>query len=126
MPVDAFVVALLPMSTTWTEPRVRRLVELLSGRWVLAVLAALEDGPLRRTALRQQLGAVSDKVLTDTLRRLEAAKLLQRTLVAGVPPQVDHALTDIAHTLWPVLATLEDWSSTHRDEDRLAAHSNAP
>jgi DNA-binding HxlR family transcriptional regulator len=98
----------------WSESRIRPVVHLLAGRWVLGVLASLEGGPLRRAELRRQLPLVADKVLTETLRRLEEAGFVTRCLTPGVPPQVDYALTDTAMSLWPVLMTLDEWSATDK------------
>jgi DNA-binding HxlR family transcriptional regulator len=102
------------MAVNWNEARVRRLVALLAGRWVLSVLGALDDGPLRRRKLRLRIdGAVSDKVLTETLTRLSDDGFVTRTLTPGVPPQVDYALTDLAASLGPVLGALDDWATAH-------------
>lgn len=97
----------------WSEERVRPVVELLAGRWVLGTFQALDDGPLRRVELRRQLGGVSDKVLTETLRRLHVAGWVTRAFTPGVPAQVDYALTDQARSLWPLLADLHAWSEEH-------------
>jgi DNA-binding HxlR family transcriptional regulator len=83
----------------WSPDIVRPLVELIAGRWVLAILWALESGSLRRVVLRSRLGPVSDKVLTDTLRRLELHGLVSRTMVASVPVEVDYDLTLVARRL---------------------------
>jgi DNA-binding HxlR family transcriptional regulator len=49
----------------WRSASVTPIVALISGRWALPILHALENGPLRRNALRERVGAVSDKVLTE-------------------------------------------------------------
>lgn len=100
----------------WSEDRVRPVLELLVGRWVLGTFRALDDGPLRRVELRRQLGGVSDKVLTETLRRLEEAGWVSRTFTPGMPAQTDYALTDRARSLWPLLADVFDWSEEHASE----------
>jgi DNA-binding HxlR family transcriptional regulator len=106
------------MPVTWTEARVRRLVALLAGRWVLSILSALDDGPLRRRTLRLRIdGAVSDKVLTETLTRLAEDGLVTRTLTPGVPPQVDYGLTDPATSLGPILEVLDEWAASHLSDE---------
>jgi DNA-binding HxlR family transcriptional regulator len=92
------------------------LVRIIDGRWVLPILHTLHDGPLRRSALRQQLDAVSDKVLTETLRRLQRHHLITRTAIATVPVEVDYALTALAHSLWPILADMQAWAVLHEVE----------
>jgi DNA-binding HxlR family transcriptional regulator len=94
----------------WSSTAVSSFVALIAGRWVLPILQALEDRPLRRKALRDGVGSVSDKVLTETLRRMEADKLVFRTAIASVPVEVDYALTSFARTLWPVLSQMENWA----------------
>lgn len=82
---------------------------MLSARWVPPILRALEGGPLRRNALRHRLGPVSDKILTETLRRMEANRLVIRTAVATVPVEVDYALTQFALNVWPILHGVQQW-----------------
>jgi DNA-binding HxlR family transcriptional regulator len=97
----------------WDVARVGRPVNLLAGRWALAILAALENGPLRRRRLSLQLHGISEKVLTETLRRLEGSGLVQRTLIPEVPSHVEYALTDCSIALRPVLEALDDWAASH-------------
>lgn len=86
---------------------------MIDGRWVLPILRSLRDGPLRRNALRQRVGSVTDKVLTETLRRMEAHELVSRTAVASVPVEVNYALTPFALSLWPMLCEMQRWASEH-------------
>lgn len=69
----------------WNPDAVRNALSLIEGRWVLPVLRALESGPMRRHVLHRRLHPISDKVLTETLRRMEAADLVRRTAIASVP-----------------------------------------
>jgi DNA-binding HxlR family transcriptional regulator len=93
---------------------------ILACRWVLPIFAVLENGPLRRRALRDQInGQVSDKVLTETLVRLSMAGLVTRTVVPSVPLQVDYALTDLGLSLRPVLNVLDQWAAAHLLEERV-------
>jgi DNA-binding HxlR family transcriptional regulator len=97
--------------TDWSPPHVTRVLDQFAGRWALPILKSLEGGPLRRRALRAQLGPVSDKVLTETLRRLEVHALVSRTAVPTVPVEVNYALTERARGLWPLLATIASWDA---------------
>ena len=67
----------------------------IGDKWTVLVIGALVGGPLRFTELRQRVGGVAPKVLTQTLRALERDGLLTRTVYAQVPPRVDYALTDL-------------------------------
>lgn len=96
--------------SAWSERRVRPVILLLAGRWVLGILQALDQGELRRVDLRRSLDGVSEKVLTDTLRRLERAGWVRRTFTAGVPARVDYSLTETARSLWPLLSQFQAWT----------------
>lgn len=71
----------------------RQTLEDVTGRWGSLTLAALADGPLRFGALRRRIEGVSEKMLSQTLKTLEADGLVSRTDHATSPPRVDYALT---------------------------------
>jgi len=73
-------------------------------------LYALKEGPLRRNLLHERIGDVSNKVLTETLRRLESQRLIKRKTVASVPVEVDYGLTARGRRLWPLLHELHRWA----------------
>lgn len=73
--------------------RIRAGAELFAHRWDIVVLAALHDGPHRRCDLHQRVGGLSDKSLTEALRRLGASGLVERQRFGARPPRVDYALT---------------------------------
>jgi len=93
----------------------------LSGRWVVPVLAALHRGALRRAVLRDELRGVSDKILTDTLRRMETNGLVIRSIVPSVPIEVDYALTEYGRSLWPVLSVVHNWAANSPNPPALNA-----
>ncbi|MEU4657130.1 helix-turn-helix domain-containing protein [Streptomyces sp. NPDC023723] len=97
--------------------RLRAATDLLAHTWDPVVLAALREGPRRRRELRAAIGGVSDKVLTDSLRRLLAAGLIGRRAGAAAPPRVDYALTGLGQSLveGPMRA-LARWAVDHGDE----------
>jgi DNA-binding HxlR family transcriptional regulator len=78
----------------WSSVGVNTVVRLIAGRGVLPpILQALDAGPLRRNALRQRVGAVSEMILRGTLRRMEVDSLIRRTLIERVSVEVDDGLT---------------------------------
>lgn len=79
--------------------QLRAVVDLFTHRWDLVVLAALHDGPHRRGALHERVGGLSDKSLTETLRRLLQAGLIERQRYGQRPPRVDYALTTLGVSL---------------------------
>lgn len=97
--------------------RVRVAADLLAHTWNPVVLTALRSGPRRRRLLRAEIGGISDKVLTETLRRLERSGLVERAAYAEAPPRVDYALTALGRSLVDgPLAALGRWSLDHGEE----------
>jgi len=97
--------------------RVRQLADLFAQTWNPVVLLALRPGPRRRRTLREEIGGISDKVLTDTLRRLQAQGLISRTAYAEAPPRVDYALTELGRSIVDgPLKALGAWVAEHGDE----------
>jgi DNA-binding HxlR family transcriptional regulator len=91
----------------------REVLDRIGDRWTTLVVCSLEDGPMRFSELGRRIEGISQKMLTQTLRGLERDGLVTRTVHAQVPPRVDYALTDLGHTLTPVLAALDTWARAH-------------
>ena len=91
----------------------RQLFDLVTARWAALVLVDLIDGPQRWSELRRRAGGVSDKMLAQTLRDLEAGGLITRTVHNGRPPTVQYALTDLARGATAALQHLQDWAELH-------------
>lgn len=96
------------------------LLAVLSDKWVTLVVAALADRPLRNSELAAIVAGATQKMLTQTLRRLERNGLVSRTVSNTVPVRVDYALTDLGETLIPLQAGLKTWAETHIDDIRKA------
>jgi DNA-binding HxlR family transcriptional regulator len=94
--------------------RAERLVQLLAGRWTLAVIGKLSDGGLRYQDLHDDLDGISYKVLTETLRRAERDGLINRQVD---PERVETAtlyqLTDLGRSLHEPLSALTLWVDGH-------------
>ncbi|WP_328914582.1 MULTISPECIES: winged helix-turn-helix transcriptional regulator [unclassified Streptomyces] len=107
--------------------RLRAGTELFAHTWDPIVLAGLSAGPRRRSALLTMAGGISDKVLTDTLRRLLANGLVERTAYASAPPRVEYGLTPLGTTLveGPMRA-LAHWTLTHGDALLAAQEQSTP
>ncbi|MEU5701568.1 helix-turn-helix domain-containing protein [Streptomyces aurantiacus] len=105
--------------------RLRAATDLFAHIWDPVVLAALRAGPRRRRELRATIGGISDKVLTDTLRRLLSSGLVDRHAHAEAPPRVEYSLTSLGQSLveGPMMA-LGRWAIEHGDE-LLEAQENA-
>lgn len=105
--------------------RLRAATDLFAHTWDPVVLAALRGGPSRRRELRAAIGGISDKVLSDTLRRLLAGGLIDRRAHAEAPPRVEYGLTGLGQSLVEgPMAALGRWAVEHGDE-LLEAQENA-
>jgi len=91
------------------ECPVERTLDLLTGRWRLYVLFRLQQGDMRFNALHRSLAPVTPRVLTATLRDLQAAGLVWRQVAATVPPHVTYGLTDRGRALAPVWHAMAAW-----------------
>ena len=91
----------------------RLVVERIGDKWTLLVFMALRRRVLRFGELRDLVGVVTPKVLTQTLRSLERDGLVQRTVYAEVPPRVEYALTPLGATLASPMKALAGWTLSH-------------
>jgi DNA-binding HxlR family transcriptional regulator len=98
----------------------RLAIEVISNKWRVAVLHRLSRGALRTSQLQKNLGNISAKVLTQTLRGLERDGLIERLVSPGVPPRVEYRLTGIADHLIAALDGLSYWSKSYGQETLLA------
>src|SRR5262245_20858401 len=91
----------------------RRALQLISDKWAVLVIWALADGTHRFGELRKRIRGVSQKMLTQTLRGLERARLVKRTVYAEVPPRVEYALTELGEGLVGPLGGLCEWAEKY-------------
>ncbi|MEV7360644.1 winged helix-turn-helix transcriptional regulator [Kitasatospora sp. NPDC086801] len=98
--------------------------DLLANTWNPVVLWALRHHPQRPGQLRARIGGISPKVLTETLRRLQASGLVERTAHPGSPPRVEYALTGLGASLLTPVGALGAWAFEHGD-DVMAAQDRA-
>src|SRR5690606_30935050 len=83
-------------------------IDVVGGKWKMHLMWALGEGPQRFGQLRRMLDGVSEKVLAENLRQLEAAGIVHRELYAEVPPRVVYSLTPLGDSLNEALAPLGD------------------
>ncbi len=96
--------------------RAREVLDLVSDKWSLYVVAALGHGPLRFNEARRVVSGISQRMLTVTLRRLARDGLVTRTVVPAVPPQVTYTLTETGHTLRRAVRPLIEWAFATVDD----------
>lgn len=91
----------------------RQLIDRIGDRWSILLICALAAGPLRFSALMRAVPDISKRMLTQTLRGLEADGLVHRDVQPTVPPSVTYSLTPRGLSLTGPLVGLIDWAETH-------------
>ena len=93
--------------------RYHRAIELVGKRWTGAILLVLMDGPLCFSEIGQLVPALSDRLLTQRLKELEAEGIVERRVLDEPPVRVEYALTDKGRALEPALRALKHWSHSY-------------
>lgn len=96
------------------------LLATLSDKWVTLVLSALDHGSQRYSELSRTIAGASQKMLTQTLRKLERDGLITRTVTPSVPVRTDYALTELGESLLPVQRAIKHWAETHIEQVHAA------
>lgn len=91
-------------------------LRIISGKWKPLIVYFLSQGPNRYGELRRAVRGVSDKMLIQQLKELEADGLVKRTDYKEVPPRVDYTLTPLGRSLSEALAPLCAWGSDNMDD----------
>ena len=107
---------------------IRNVLARVCDKWSLLVIYTLknhQDGPLRFNALRKLIPDISQKMLTSTLKSLEADGYVTRKAYAEEPPRVEYSLTPRAETLIPIMDHLIEWALDNmavilKDRDKAA------
>jgi DNA-binding HxlR family transcriptional regulator len=94
----------------------RLVLNRIADKWSVLVVSSLESETKRFSTLRREIGGVSQKMLTQTLRGLERDGVVTRTIYPCVPPKVEYSLTPLGRTLVSLLDAIRVWSETHIDE----------
>lgn len=98
-----------PVETTLT---------LISDKWKVLILRDLMTGSKRFGELKKSIGSVSQKVLTAQLRQMESSGLLTRTVYPEVPPRVEYTLTELGHSLKPILDAMYIWGESYQSKNQ--------
>jgi len=94
----------------------RPLFDQISDKWSMMVLTVLDAGPLRFNAIKRHLEGVSQKALTQCLRRLERNGLVSRTVIPVSPVAVEYEITPLGRSLQRPFKALHDWMLEHLGE----------
>lgn len=94
---------------------VREIIGRVADKWTMLALEVLEEhGRLRFTRLGELIGGVSQKMLTKTLRQMEADGLVARTVFPVIPPRVEYELTDLGESLGAAFCGVWQWAGQHQ------------
>jgi DNA-binding HxlR family transcriptional regulator len=93
----------------------------VGGKWKMAILWEIHDQPRRFGELRRLLPGISEKVLTEQLRQMEADGLIARTVYAEAVQRVEYSATDIGLSLNDAIGTMATWGKAHRARAAAAA-----
>ena len=89
-------------------------VQMIGSKWTLLIMRNLLARPWRFNELKKDLEGISQKVLTDSLRSMEADGIITRTVYPEVPPRVEYALTELGKSLKPILDSMRAWGEAYK------------
>jgi DNA-binding HxlR family transcriptional regulator len=102
----------------------RQALDRIADKWTCLIVYALLDGPRRHGELKRMIEGISQKMLTQTLRSMEADGLVRRTVIDVIPPHVEYSLTPLGQTLSGPLVAICQWAMDHLTEMQAARQGN--
>jgi len=92
-------------------------LSLMDNKWKALIIGEiLFEGTQRFSTLKKALPGISQKILTQNLRSLEAGGLISREVFAEVPPRVEYSLTELGYSLKPIISAMIDWGNAYREK----------
>lgn len=88
---------------------------LIGDKWKVLIIRDLLTGTKRFGELKKSLNGITQKVLTNNLRQMEASGLVNRKVYAEVPPRVEYSLTETGWSLKPILDSMVVWGNSYRE-----------
>lgn len=96
---------------------IRNVIARVNDKWSLLILCSLyANGKIRYKDLLHNIPDISQKMLSSTLKNLEAGHLILREAYAEIPPRVEYSLTEMGESLLPVIEMMINWAQEHFDE----------
>ena len=89
-------------------------VAMIGSKWKLLIMRNLLVRPWRFNELQKNLEGISQKVLTDSLRSMEADGIIVRTVYAEVPPRVEYSLSELGESMRPIMNAMEVWGKSYQ------------
>lgn len=88
-------------------------VDVIGGKWKSLILFHLMSGTKRFNELRRLIPDVTQRMLTLQLRELETDGVIHREIYREVPPKVEYSLTQLGHSLAPLVSAMREWGAVH-------------
>ena len=92
---------------------VRNVLDQLGDKWSVLIITALAERPFRFGELKREIGDISQRMLTQTLRDLQADGMIERTVYPTTPPSVEYKLSPMGHSFLVPLSAMVDWAFAH-------------
>jgi DNA-binding HxlR family transcriptional regulator len=105
---------------------IRDVLDRVSDRWSVLVMHELAEGTLRFGELKARIEDISQRMLAQTLRRLEEDGLVEREVFPTIPPRVDYTLSRLGHSLLVPVQGMMQWAAENQDAVRAARRAYQP
>ena len=93
-------------------------MSLIGDKWKVLIIRDLLTGTKRFGELKKSLDGITQKVLTNNLRQMEASGLVSRKVYAEVPPRVEYSLSKTGFSLKPILDSMVEWGNEYREKQK--------
>lgn len=98
---------------------VKTTLDVMGGKWKPLILFSVAENTMRFSEIQRNIDGITQKMLTQQLRELEADKLITRKVYPEVPPKVEYSITKQGISLLPVLRSMADWGRNHRNSQTV-------
>lgn len=113
---DSPIAPLSQMMAEYSDPSqcpVRNVLDQLGDKWSVLIISALAHRPYRFGELKREINDISQRMLTQTLRDLQADGLIERTVFPTTPPSVEYKLSPMGRSFLVPLSAMVDWAFAH-------------
>ncbi|RPA60984.1 transcriptional regulator [Aerococcus agrisoli] len=94
-------------------------VDLIGNKWKLLIMRELLKGTKRFNELHKAIDGISQKVLTENLKKMEADGIIVRKAYPVVPPKVEYSLSELGDSLRPIIDAMSDWGTNYIKENLM-------
>ena len=106
----------IPKTNNFTECPVTFTLEKIGGRWKTIIIYNLQSGTKRYSELKKMMPAITEKMLIQHLKELQADDLVHRKVISTIPAHVEYSLTEIGLELTPILNAMSHWGLKHAQQ----------